>query len=429
VTGPLGLYTDFYELTMAAAYHAEHRDEHATFDLFVRSLPPTRDFLVVCGIDTALDALDRFRFDAPAVDYLRSLALFDESFLDRLAGLRVTGEVWAMAEGELVFAGEPLLTMSGPLIEVQLVETLLINLVGVETMVASKAARVTLAAAGRPFVDFSARRDHGLDAAVAAARASWVAGAVGTSLVEAGRRFGIPVSGTMAHSYVMAHPSEEAAFSRFLEHYGSDAVLLIDTYDTVEGARHAAVAMAATGITARGVRLDSGDLDRLSRDVRAVLDDAGFSGVQILASGDLDEYRVAELVVAGAPIDSFGVGTRMGTSEDAPSLGMVYKLAEQGGQPRMKLSPGKHTLPGRKQVWRTDAGDVIGLAHEDSPAGGRPLLRPVWRDGRRLEPADLAGARRRCAAALAEAPIVAPTIGLSDALQRLLDATAASVAP
>ena len=237
MTGPLGLYTDFYELTMAAAYHAEHRDERATFDLFVRSLPPARDFLVVCGIETALDALDRFRFDAAAVEYLRSLSLFDESFLDRLAGLRVTGEVWAMAEGELVFAGEPLLTISGPLIEVQLVETLLINLVGVETMVASKAARVTLAAAGRPFVDFSARRDHGLDAAVAAARASWVAGAVGTSLVEAGRRFGIPVSGTMAHSYVMAHPSEERAFASFLGLRHRGRTPFIDTYDTVRAPR------------------------------------------------------------------------------------------------------------------------------------------------------------------------------------------------
>jgi nicotinate phosphoribosyltransferase len=186
--------------------------------------------------------------------------------------------------------------------------------------------------------------------------------------------------------------------------------------------------MTATGITARGMRLDSGDLDRLSRDVRAVLDEAGYAGVQILASGDLDEYRVADLVAAGAPIDSFGVGTRMGTSEDAPSLGMVYKLAEQAGQPRMKLSPGKPTLPGRKQVWRTDGIDVIGLADEAGPANGRPLLRPVWRDGRRLEPADLAGARGRCAAALADAPIAAPRIVLSDGLQRLHDATATSIA-
>lgn len=429
MTGPLGLYTDLYELTMAAAYHAERTNEPATFDLFVRSLPPSRDFLVVCGIATALDALDRFTFDTDAIDYLRSLALFDDSFLDRLAGLRVTGEVWAMAEGELAFAGEPLLTISGPLIEVQLVETLLINLVGVETMIASKAARVALATAGRPFIDFSARRDHGLDAAIAAARASWVAGAAGTSLVEAGRRFGIPVSGTMAHSYVMAHGSEEHAYTSFLQHYGGASVLLIDTYDTVEGARHAVAAMTATGVTARGVRLDSGDLDRLSRDVRAVLDEAGYAPVQILASGDLDEHRVADLVAAGAPIDSFGVGTRMGTSEDAPSLGMVYKLAEQAGQPRMKLSPGKHTLPGRKQMWRTADADVIGLAEEDGPPNGRPLLERVWRDGRRNEVSDLAAARRRCAAALANAPIVPPAIVLSDGLKRLQNVTASSIAP
>jgi nicotinate phosphoribosyltransferase len=427
VTGPLGLYTDFYELTMAAAYHAERRDEVATFDLFVRSLPPTRDFLVVCGIDTALDALDRFRYDTAAIDYLRGLSLFDEAFLDRLARLEMRGEVWAMAEGELVFAGEPLLTISAPLIEAQLVETLLINLVGVETMIASKAARVTLAAAARPFVDFSARRDHGLEAALAAARASWVAGAGGTSLVEAGRRFGIPVSGTMAHSYVMAHQTEEDAYAAFLRRYGGNAVLLIDTYDTVEGARRAADVMTATGITARGVRLDSGDLDRLSRQVRAVLDDAGYTGVQILASGDLDEYRVADLVGAGAPIDAFGVGTRMGTSDDAPSLGMVYKLAEQAGQPRLKLSAGKETLPGRKQVWRTDGTDVIGLVDEDGPPNGRPLLRPVWRDGRRLEPSDLGAARLRCAAALAAAPITRPRIVVSDTLQQLYEATAAEV--
>jgi nicotinate phosphoribosyltransferase len=205
--------------------------------------------------------------------------------------------------------------------------------------------------------------------------------------------------------------------------------LLIDTYDTVEGARRAAKVMTATGVTARGVRLDSGDLDRLSREVRAVLDEEGFTGVQILASGDLDEYRVADLVAAGAPIDAFGVGTRMGTSEDAPSLGMVYKLAEQGGQPRLKLSAGKQTLPGRKQVWRTDRTDVIGLVDDDGPPNGRPLLRPVWRDGHRLEPPDLAAARRRCAGALAAAPIAPPRIVVSDTLQRLYDATAAAVAP
>ncbi len=384
---------------------------------------------MVCGIDTALDALDQYRFDTGAIEYLRSLSMFDGSFLDRLVALRQTGEVWAMAEGELAFAGEPLLTISGPLIEVQLVETLLINLVGLETMIASKAARVTLAAAGRPYIDFSARRDHGLDAAVAAARASWVAGAAGTSLVEAGRRFGIPVSGTMAHSYVMAHASEEDAYAGFLADYGRDTVLLIDTYDTVVGARRVVAAMKAAGVTARGVRIDSGDLDRLSHDVRAVLDDAGFSSVQILASGDLDEYRVAELVAAGAPIDSFGVGTRMGTSDDAPSLGMVYKLSEQAGQPRMKLSEGKRTLPGRKQVWRTQAADVIGLAEEGGPPDGRPMLRPVWRDGERLVPSDLPAARLRCTVSLGDVPVAPPPIVLTDGLQRLRNATAASVAP
>jgi nicotinate phosphoribosyltransferase len=247
--------------------------------------------------------------------------------------------------------------------------------------------------------------------------------------VEAGRRYGIPVSGTMAHSYVMAHDREEDAFVSFLNRYGGDAVLLIDTYDTVAGARRAVAAMATAGVAARGVRLDSGDLDALSRAVRAVLDAAGHARVQILASGDLDEYRVAALVASGAPIDSFGVGTRMGTSEDAPSLGMVYKLAEQNGEPRLKLSTDKHTLPGRKQVWRTPDGDVIGLAGEVGPADGRPLLRLVWRDGQRIAAADLAAARDRCATALGAAPIALTEIVVSERLQRLYDAAAASLAP
>jgi nicotinate phosphoribosyltransferase len=395
---PLGLFTDLYELTMAAAFHAEGRDaQQVTFDLFVRSLPAERDVLVAGGVETALERIQAFTYDGAAVDYLASLELFPDGFLALLAGLRFTGEVRAVAEGELVFAGEPILSVTAPIIEAQLLETLLINTVGFETMVASKAARVVRAAAGRTVVDFSARRDHGTDAALRAARAAFVGGATATSLVEAARRYGIPPSGTMAHSYVMAHGTEQQAFRSFLDLYGSRSVLLVDTYDTVEGARRAVEAMDATGVRARGVRLDSGDLGALAVSVREVLDAGGYPDVQILVSGDLDEYEIARLVGAGAPIDAFGVGTRLGTSSDAPYLGMVYKLVEQDGEPRVKLSPGKQTLPGRKQVWRSAGVDLFAVADEPAPEAARPLLHPVMERGKRLTPAEpLAAAQSRC---------------------------------
>lgn len=414
------MFADLYELTMAAAYDAQGIPDTVTFELSVRRLPPRRDFLVVCGIETALDRLEAFRFHEADLAYLSTLGLFRGAFLDRLADLRFTAEVRAMAEGELVHPGEPILTVTGPIIEAQLVETLLINTVGFETMVASKAARVTLACAGRRFVDFSARRDHGVDAAVGAARAAYVGGAAGTSLVMAGQRYGLPLSGTMAHSYVMAHDDEVDAFCTYLSQYGTASVLLIDTYDTVEGARRAVAAMDELGVVAAGVRLDSGDLATLATQVRAILDDAGYTTVEILASGDLDEVRVAELVAAGAPIDSFGVGTRLGTSADAPYLGMVYKLVEQDGEPRIKLAAGKKTLPGRKQLWRDGARDLIALESEPGPDGARPLLATVWRGGARIrdEPA-LDEARDRCLRALASRPAAGTTVATSDALEAL----------
>lgn len=414
-----GTFADLYELTMAAAYDAQGIPDTVTFELSVRRLPPQRDFLVVCGIETALDRLEAFRFHEADLAYLSTLGLFRGAFLDRLADLRFTAEVRAMAEGELVHPGEPILTVTGPIIEAQLVETLLINTVGFETMVASKAARVTLACAGRRFVDFSARRDHGVDAAVGAARAAYVGGAAGTSLVMAGQRYGLPLSGTMAHSYVMAHDDEVEAFCTYLSQYGTASVLLIDTYDTVEGARRAVAAMDELGVVAAGVRLDSGDLALLATLVRAILDDAGYPSVEILASGDLDEVRVAELVAAGAPIDSFGVGTRLGTSADAPYLGMVYKLVEQDGEPRIKLAAGKKTLPGRKQLWRDGARDLIALDSEPGPDGARPLLSTVWRGGDRVrdEP-PLDEARDRCLDALATRP-ADRTVATSDALEAL----------
>lgn len=400
---PLGLFTDLYELTMAAAYHAEGRaDEQATFDLFVRELPPDRDVLVACGLATALDRLDRFRYDDAALAYLGSLGLFTDDFLARLASLRVRGEVRAVAEGELVHPNEPLLSITGPILEAQLVETLLLNTVGFETMVATTAARIVRAAGGRAVVDFSARRDHGTDAALRAARAAYVGGAVGTSLVEAGRRYGLPVSGTMAHSYVMAHDHEIEAFRAFLRQYRERSVLLVDTYDTLAGVRLAIEAMDDVGVTARGIRIDSGDLAELAVAARAILDAAGRPGVQILASGDLDAERITELVAADVPIDAFGVGTRLGTSADAPYVGVVYKLVERDGRPTMKTSPGKVSLPGRKQVWRSPAGDVIAFEHEPGPAGARPLLATVWRDGVHLHPpVDLPQAQQRCRDGLA----------------------------
>jgi nicotinate phosphoribosyltransferase len=427
VTQALGLYTDLYELTMAAAFRREDRHDAVTFDLFVRSLPPTREFLVVAGIDTAVERLQAFTFDDFALAYLGSLGLFDDTFLDYLEAFRFTGEVRAIPAGELVYAGEPILSVTAPIIDAQLLETLLINTVGFETMIASKAARVALACRGRPFVDFSARRDHGLEAALAVARAAHIAGAAGTSLVEGGRRYGFALSGTMAHSFVMAHDHEVAAFRAYLRQFGAASVLLVDTYDTREGTRRAVQAMRAEGVVARGIRIDSGDLGALAVDTRRILDEAGFGPVQILASGDLDEDRVAALVDAGAPIDAFGVGTRLGTSADAPYLGMVYKLVEQGGEPRLKLSPAKQTLPGRKQVWRSAGEDVLALASEPGPDGARPLLATVF-DGRPTGGAGtLADARVRCAAALAAWTGVAPVVRVSDTLQQVTADASAEV--
>jgi nicotinate phosphoribosyltransferase len=406
------LLTDLYEFTMGAAYHAAGMEGTATFELFVRELPADRSFLVTAGLESALAYLETLAFTAADLAYLRSLALFDEGFLARLAALRFTGEAWAIAEGRIAFAREPLLVVRAPLLEAQLVETFLLNCMTFQTLVASKAARIALACAGRPFVDFSARRDHGPDAALLAARAAFVGGASATATVLAGQRWGIPLSGTMAHSYVMAFADEEEAFRRFARLFPGRAVLLIDTWDTVEGARRAArVAheLAAEGNLVRGVRLDSGDLLALAPAVRRVLDEAGCREVQIIVSGDLDEHRIAELLAGGAPIDAFGVGTRLGTGGDAPTLGTVYKLVEDAGGPRMKLSTGKATLPGRKQVYRqVDGGvlgrDVLALAEEPAPAG-EPLLLPVMREGRRVaRPESLVEVQRRCREELARLP-------------------------
>lgn len=398
-----GMVTDLYELTMAAAYDAAGIDHVAAFELTVRRLPPQRRFLVAAGLDAALTGLEQFGYSPADVDYLGGVGLFPPRFVERLASLRFTGDVWAVPEGEVVMAGEPLVRVTAPLVEGQLVETLLLNQIASHTLVASKAARVALACGDRTFVDFSARRDHGVAAAMTTARAAWMAGASGTSLVAAGQRWGIPVSGTMAHSFVMAFDDERDAFRAYARTFPSAAVLLLDTYDTVRGAHHAvevASELAGEGIAVAGVRLDSGDIAALSVEVRRILDDAGLTDVRIVASGDLDERAITSLLASGAAVDAFGVGTHLGTSADAPSLGAVYKLVEDVSGPKMKLAEGKVTLPGRKQVWRRDDGDVLGL--HDEPVPGRPLLEQVMAGGSRLAAgsSSLADARARCREAL-----------------------------
>ena len=403
----VGLLVDLYELTMADSYLRHGLNQEATFDLFVRELPPRRNFLVAAGLESVLDYLEHLRFSPEALEYLESLKLFSQEFLDYLEEFRFTGDVWAVPEGEVVFPPEPLLELKAPRIEAQIVETFLLNQINFQTMIASKAARVVLAARGRAVVDFSPRRDHGVDAALKAARSSYLAGCAGTSNVLAGQVYGIPVYGTMAHSYVMSFEDELSAFRAFAQDFPQNVILLIDTYDTLQGARHAvevARELAPQGVRVKGVRIDSGDLARLSREVRRILDEAGLADVQILLSGDLNEYKIERLLREGAAADAFGVGTEMGTSYDAPALGGVYKLVEDARGYRIKLSAGKATLPGRKQIWRACGEDgrmchdVLALADEPPPEpAARAWLVPDMRGGKRLGPPEpLHEVRERC---------------------------------
>jgi nicotinate phosphoribosyltransferase len=375
---------------MVGGYYASGLTGRATFDLYVRQLPSTRQFLVAAGIEQALEFLEGLRFTPDDIRFLRSvpaLASFPSDFFDDyLAKFRFTGDVWAVEEGTPIFALEPFLRVTAPLAEAQMVETALLAQTLFQTSVASRAARVVEMAAGRRVMEFGARRAHGIEAGVHAARAAYLAGFDATSLVEAGRRFGIPLSGTMGHSWVMAFPDEATAFQRYAETFGDGAVFLLDTYDTIEAARM----LAASGMKPKGVRLDSGDLIALSRDVRQILDAHGLRDTTIVVSGDLDEWRVSEIVASGAPVDGFGVGTAVSTSSDAPALSGVYKLAEieRDGRffPVMKHSAGKETLPGRKQVWRVVRNgiaveDIIALADEAPPADARPLLAQVMTAG------------------------------------------------
>jgi nicotinate phosphoribosyltransferase len=390
----IGLSTDLYELTMAASYAALGMDGEATFSLFTRSLPPNRSFLVVSGLADALQRLQDLRFDAAAIEYLRSINQIRADLVDRLGALRFSGDVWAVPEGRVVFANEPFLEVRAPIIEAQLVETTLVNALHFPSLVATKAARCVLAAPGKAVIDFGLRRTPSIDAGLVAARASYLAGFVSTSNVLAGERYAIPVAGTLAHSYVEAFPSELESFRAFSATFPGPVTLLIDTYDTLQGAAHAiqvAQDLEAAGGRLLAVRIDSGDLASLSREVRSQLDAAGLQNVQIIGSGGLDEYQLEALTNAGAPIDAYGVGTRVATSADAPMLDMAYKLVEYNGAPRLKLSTDKVSLVGPKQVWRCHGQngcmqqDLIAMRNEESPGEGwEAVLKPVMVGGRPL---------------------------------------------
>jgi nicotinate phosphoribosyltransferase len=393
LAGPL--LTDLYEITMAAGYWKHRIQEPATFSVFVRDPDHKRNFFVAAGLETILQELACYRFQKDDLDYLNSLNMFDPGFLDALRELRFSGDVVAMPEGTFYFPDEPLMEITAPLIEAQLVETLVLNTVGIASLIASKAARCTHAAEGLPLVDFALRRTHGSDAGDHVARSTYLAGFAATSNVRAGKRFGIPVSGTMAHAFVTAFDSELDAFRAYAASFPDATIFLIDTYDTIAGARHAATValeMQQQGRHALGVRLDSGDMIALSRDVRRILDEAGLSEMKIYASSNFDEFKIADMVKARAPIDAFGVGTRVGVSADAPYLDIVYKLARLGNRDIRKLSPGKVTLAGQKQVFRRLDGqgryqeDLIGCREETIP-GAQPLLTTVMRGGCRLHPA------------------------------------------
>jgi nicotinate phosphoribosyltransferase len=413
-TPPLPLLTDLYELTMAQAYLHEGLQGEAVFELFVRTLPQSRRFLVAAGLEQALQYLESFRFTEADVETLRKLGTFSAEFLAALSVLRFSGSLRALAEGTPFFAGEPLLQVTAPIIEAQLVESRLLNLLHFQTVIASKAARFTLASGGRPLIDFGMRRAYGAEAALLGARAAYLAGFDGTATVEAGARFGIALSGTMAHSYVEAHDDEESAFRQFLAAQPLATTLLIDTYDTERGARRVAQLVlerrrqgAPDGVAA--VRIDSGDLAGEARTVRRILDEADCGKLQIVLSGGLDERRVQSLVRSGTPVDAFGIGTSLAVPEDAPSLDAAYKLVEYAGQPRRKRSPGKETLPGRKQVFRRRAADGAWsgdwLALEDEAIEGEPLLQEVMRHGRRIDgPLALEASRDHCRGQLRQMP-------------------------
>jgi len=409
---PSALLTDLYQINMIQAYLDHGDTKTAVFEFFVRNLPPRRGFLVAAGLEQALDFLENLRFPAAEIDWLESTGRFGRNLLDYLASLRFTGDVHAMPEGTVFFANEPILRVTAPLPQAQFVESRLINILHFQSLIAAKAARMRLAAPDKLLVDFGLRRAHGAEAGLMAARASFIAGFAGTATVLAAKEFGIPIYGTMAHSFIEAFDDEMDAFAAFARARPDNLVLLLDTYDT-EAAARKVVALAprlkAAGITIGGVRLDSGDLVALSRSVRAILDAGGLDHVTIFASGGLDEDQLAAFAQQHAPIDGLGVGTSLTTSSDVPALDCAYKLQEYAGVARRKRSAKKATWPGRKQVWRRYgadgrmAGDLLALEGETKP--GEPLIELVMQGGRRLRPAPaLDDIRRRAKRELERLP-------------------------
>lgn len=390
------LFVDLYELTMGQCYLEQKQDVIATFDLFIRYLPPSRSYFIAAGIEDAISFLEEFKFSPESLDYLRSLKLFSNDFLKYLENLRFSGEVQGLVEGTIFFPNEPILRVTAPIIEAQLVESALLNTINLQTTIATKASRVVFAAQGRGVYDFGLRRTQGKDAAVKGARVSYIAGCRGTSNVLAGALYGIPVAGTMAHSFVMSFDSELESFRIFAKTFPNNSILLIDTYNNLRGIDNAikiAREMQEHGLSLKGVRLDSGDIASLSKAIRNKLDDAGLKNVRIFASGNLDEYKIEKLLKSGAQVDDFGVGTKMGTSEDLPHSDVIYKIVQVGDKngrflPTMKLSQGKVTYPGRKQVFRfydengLSKEDVVGL--EGEKIDGEPLLLKLMVNGRRV---------------------------------------------
>lgn len=389
----MSMFTDLYELTMCASYFDNKKFEPATFDLFIRRLPPNRAYFLFAGLEQVLLYLEKVRFNEEQIGFLKKQG-FKDDFLNYLRKFKFTGEVWAVPEGTVVFPNEPLIRVTAPIIEAQLIETFILNTVNLQTTIATKASRVVNAAQGRPIIEFGLRREHGTDAGMKVARSSYIAGCSGTSNVLAGMRYGIPIFGTMAHSFVMLFDKEIDSFRAFTRTFPDKSTLLIDTFDDIKGAEKAIIVakeLEAKGFKLRAVRLDSGDLVEISKKVRQILDKNGLKYVNIFASGDLDEYRIEELLRKGAKIDAFGVGTKMGTSADKPYVDIIYKLCEKMNEngefsPIMKLSKGKITLPGKKQVFRLkDAGvnfmkDIIAL--HDEKIDGEPLLAKVMENGK-----------------------------------------------
>jgi nicotinate phosphoribosyltransferase len=415
------LLTDLYQLTMLSGYFRQRMDETAVFEMFSRKLPRERNFLLAAGLEQALDWLEGFRFTPEELAWLRARGGFPADFIDYLAQLHFTGDVYAMPEGTVFFPDEPILRVIAPLPQAQVVESRLINLLHLQTVIASKAARCVLVAPDKLLVDFGLRRAHGAEAGLFAARASYIAGFAGTATVLAEQLYAVPSFGTLAHSFIQAHADEGEAFEHFAHAQPNNVVLLVDTYDTEAGARRVveiAPRLTAAGIRIKGVRLDSGDLAEHARRVRRILDAGGLTDTTIFSSGSLDEYELSALLAAGAPIDGFGIGTRLDTSADAPYLDCAYKLQEYAGLARRKRSEGKATWPGRKQVYRQRGPegiferDVLTLEGDRQP--GEPLIEKVMENGRRLAPSpDLETLRRRAASQLAQLP--APLRGLAPA--------------